>query len=105
MTNFFVLTLGTGVGGGAMIDGKLLKGSQGFGGELGHISVFPRGYPCGCGSMGCLEVYASKSGLTKAAKKMQRTFPLSPIFENENPEKLVLRKFSTVQERDPYLVS
>ncbi len=58
-----LLTLGTGVGGGLIVGGKLVHGQSGMAGELGHITVNPDGPPCDCGSHGCLESYASASGL------------------------------------------
>jgi glucokinase len=65
--NFCCLTLGTGVGGGIIVDGKILHGADGMAGEIGHIVVDPEGPPCGCGSYGCLEVYASATGLIRMA--------------------------------------
>lgn len=62
------LTLGTGVGGGVVIDGKVMHGSRGFAGELGHILVNPSGPVCGCGNEGCLEVYASARNIARYAK-------------------------------------
>lgn len=56
-------TLGTGVGGGLIINGRLVVGELGCGGELGHTLVEPGGRPCGCGARGCLEAYASATGL------------------------------------------
>ena len=58
-----LLTLGTGVGGGLIVGGKLVHGRSGMAGELGHVTVNPDGPPCDCGSHGCLESYASASGL------------------------------------------
>lgn len=58
-----LLTLGTGVGGGLIVDGKLVRGRSGMAAELGHVTVEPDGMPCDCGSHGCLEAYASTSGL------------------------------------------
>lgn len=58
-----LLTLGTGVGGGLIIGGKLVHGRSGMAGELGHVTVDENGPPCDCGSHGCLEAYASASGL------------------------------------------
>ncbi len=58
-----LLTLGTGVGGGLIVGGKLVHGRSGMAGELGHVTVNPDGPPCDCGSHGCLEAYASASGL------------------------------------------
>ncbi|MDI6732163.1 MAG: ROK family protein, partial [Candidatus Margulisbacteria bacterium] len=57
--NFLFLILGTGIGGAAVEDGKLLKGANGRAGEFGHISVEAFGPPCGCGNRGCLHLYTS----------------------------------------------
>ena len=59
------LALGTGVGGSLVLDGKLFHGVRGRGAELGHINIDPDGPPCGCGGRGCLEQYASKTGLLR----------------------------------------
>lgn len=68
LKNYCCLTLGTGVGGGIVLDGKILRGLDGTAGEIGHIIVQPNGLPCKCGSRGCLEVYASATALTRSAK-------------------------------------
>jgi glucokinase len=65
--NFICLTIGTGVGGGIVADGRLLLGSRGVGGELGHQIVVPNGSPCGCGNDGCLETVASGPAIVSAA--------------------------------------
>lgn len=57
------LTLGTGVGGGLILEGRLVVGALGSGGEIGHTLVEPEGRSCGCGASGCLEAYASATGL------------------------------------------
>ncbi len=62
-----MLTLGTGVGGGLLMGGTLWEGATGCAGEAGHLSVHPDGPPCGCGSRGCLELYASANAVAKAA--------------------------------------
>ncbi len=64
------ITLGTGVGGGVVIEGKILRGRDGFGGEVGHMILDPEGPPCGCGGRGCLEVYASGTGVRRMALKV-----------------------------------
>ncbi len=61
------ITLGTGVGGGIVIAGKILHGAEGMGGEVGHMVLNPEGPLCGCGGKGCLEVYASGSGIRRMA--------------------------------------
>lgn len=62
-----LLTLGTGVGGGVVVGGRLLVGAQGFGGELGHVIVEDGGRPCPCGNLGCLEAYAAGTALGRRA--------------------------------------
>lgn len=69
MKNFIMLTLGTGVGSGIVIDGNLVYGSHGKAGELGHVIVRPNGRPCGCGRNGCLETYVSATGVARTAKE------------------------------------
>ena len=67
-----MLTLGTGVGGGIIINGKLFEGNEGKGGELGHIVVQMDGEQCTCGRKGCLEAYASATALIRDTKKAMR---------------------------------
>ena len=72
MKNFIVITLGTGVGSGIVIDGKLLYGHDGFAGELGHCKIdhSGNGRLCGCGQKGCIEAYASATGVARTAKEI-----------------------------------
>ena len=68
--NMIMVTLGTGVGGGVIIDGKMLVGQNGAGGEIGHLCVnYEETDRCGCGNRGCLEQYASATGIVRMAKK------------------------------------
>lgn len=68
--NVVMVTLGTGVGGGIIINEKIVAGSNGAGGEIGHITVNPHEtIPCNCGRCGCLEQYASATGITRLAKE------------------------------------
>lgn len=71
--NVAFITLGTGVGGGLIADGKLLHG-LGAAGEVGHINVEPEGYLCTCGNHGCLETYASATGVVRVARDMAEEF-------------------------------
>lgn len=72
--NLVMVTLGTGVGGGIILDGKILAGNNGAGGEIGHIKINTEETDvCGCGKTGCLEQYASATGIVKAAKKALNT--------------------------------
>ena len=68
--DFVVLTLGTGIGGGVVANGRVIRGSKGYGAELGHIAVTADGPKCGCGSRGCLEAYASATGMINMAKQL-----------------------------------
>ena len=70
MKDFIVVTLGTGLGSGVVVDGKLVYGHDGFAGELGHINVKHRGRECGCGKSGCLETYVSATGIKRTVFKL-----------------------------------
>jgi glucokinase len=65
-----LLTLGTGIGGGIISGGRVLRGFVGMAGELGHITVIPNGNPCGCGNQGCLEKHASATAVSAMAKML-----------------------------------
>jgi glucokinase len=65
-----LVTVGTGVGGGIVADGRLVRGHVGIGGELGHLRLVPDGRPCGCGNQGCWEQYASGSALERAGREL-----------------------------------
>lgn len=67
------MTLGTGVGGGIIANGQMIHG-LGAGGEIGHINVEPNGYLCTCGNKGCLETYASATGVVRVARDMAEEF-------------------------------
>lgn len=70
MKNFIMITLGTGVGSGIVVNGQLVYGSDGFAGELGHVIVRRDGRPCGCGRKGCLETYCSATGVARTAREL-----------------------------------
>lgn len=71
--NVIMVTLGTGVGGGVIIGGQMVSGSNGAGGEIGHMFVNPdETESCGCGKKGCLEQYASATGIVRMAKKKMK---------------------------------
>jgi glucokinase len=82
LTDFVTITLGTGLGSGIFIEGSLIVGHQGFAGEYGHIRVINNGRLCGCGRHGCLETYASSTGVVRS------------IVELDSPNKAV----STIHE-------
>ena len=79
--SLIMLTLGTGVGGGIIINGKLYEGNQGKGGELGHVVVQVDGEQCSCGRKGCLEAYASATALIRETKKAMRSNKRSLMWE------------------------
>jgi glucokinase len=70
MKNFIMVTLGTGVGSGIVVDGNVVLGHDGFAGELGHITMLPGGRQCGCGRQGCLETYCSAGGIKKTYEEV-----------------------------------
>ena len=69
LKDFIMITLGTGVGSGIVINGQLVYGHDGFAGELGHVIVNPEGRVCGCGRKGCLETYCSATGVARTARE------------------------------------
>lgn len=78
------VTLGTGVGGGIILDGKLWRGVDGSAAEIGHIGVDPfAGVPCTCGSRGCLEVYASATAIVRMAREHRPLYPTSILHMSE----------------------
>jgi glucokinase len=70
-----VLAMGTGLGAGIVLDGRLVRGARGFAGELGHVPVRFDGPPCWCGGRGCLALYASGRGIAEAARARGRPAP------------------------------
>jgi glucokinase len=70
MNDFIVFTLGTGLGSGIMVNGKIVYGYSGFAGELGHVTVNPKGRFCACGRRGCLETYVSATGIKRTVYKL-----------------------------------
>jgi glucokinase len=70
VNDLVLLTLGTGIGGGIISGGRILHGAQGMAAELGHMTVSPNGYPCGCGNRGCLEKHASATAIAAMGRLM-----------------------------------
>jgi len=77
--DMMLLTLGTGIGGGLVVDGRLLRGAHGFAGELGHVVIEPDGADCPCGQRGCWERYASGGGLERMAIERARRGDLDGV--------------------------
>lgn len=85
MKNFIVLTLGTGVGSGIVLNGQLVYGSDGFAGELGHVIMRrENGRLCGCGRKGCLETYCSATGVARTAREFLETTDQPSLLRNIN---------------------
>ena len=76
-----MITLGTGVGGGIVIDGKLVEGNMGAGAELGHIVIVKGGEQCSCGRKGCFEAYSSATALIRDTKRAMEMHPDSKMWE------------------------
>ncbi len=89
MKNFIVITLGTGVGSGIVINGQLVYGSDGFAGELGHVIMErENGRACGCGRKGCLEAYCSATGVARTAREILATTEKPSLLRELDPEKI-----------------
>jgi glucokinase len=86
--DLILLTLGTGIGGGIISSGNIVRGHLGMAGELGHVTVVPNGYPCGCGNHGCAEKYASATAVSAMAKLLN----LGPDLSSEQVYQLALEK-------------
>ena len=78
--SMIIFTLGTGVGGGVILNKQVWSGCWGMGGELGHITIYPQGRQCGCGNLGCLEQYASGTAILAEAERL-REKGLTPELE------------------------
>lgn len=94
MKNFIMITLGTGVGSGIVIDGKVVYGHDGFAGELGHTCAVPDGRQCGCGLKGCLEAYTSATGVARTAREMLANDSRDSLLRKLDPE--------TISSKDVY---
>lgn len=89
--SMLMVTLGTGVGGGVVLDGKILMGSSGVAGEIGHMTIDPyEEEPCSCGKKGCLEQYASATGMVRVARK----------FLEEKTDSSILRQWENLTAKD-----
>ena len=93
MKNFIMITLGTGVGSGIIINGELVYGHDGFAGELGHVcAVRENGRSCGCGKTGCLEAYTSAMGVARTARE----------WLDNTSEASLLRELNDITSKDVY---
>ena len=105
MKDFIVLTLGTGLGSGIVIDGKMVYGHTGFAGELGHMTVVPNGRECGCGRKGCFETYASATGLVRTVLNLMSEMRDDSPLRDIPPSKLTSKKIAeAAAKKDPIAV-
>jgi glucokinase len=74
-SSMVLFTVGTGIGGGIVLDGRIVRGAHGIAAELGHTQCVPDGHPCGCGRRGCIEQYASGSALVRFAQQAAKDDP------------------------------
>lgn len=85
MRDFIMITLGTGVGSGIVVNGQLVYGSDGFAGELGHTCAIRDGRQCGCGKKGCLETYCSATGMARTAVEFLSTRQDASLLRDLDP--------------------
>lgn len=88
MKDFIVITLGTGVGSGIVVNGQLVYGHDGFAGELGHTTAIRDGRQCGCGKKGCLETYSSATGVARTAREYLETRKDPSLLRELNPQEI-----------------
>ena len=100
--NTVMLTLGTGVGGGVVIDGKLFEGNRSAGAELGHMIIKSDGEACPCGNRGCLEAYASATALIQDTKRMMEAHKDSKMWEIGSLDEVTGKTSFDYCECDPY---
>ena len=91
MKDFIVITLGTGLGSGIVVNGQLVYGADGFAGEIGHTIVDPDGRDCGCGRKGCLETYCSASGIRRTVYELIATTNIQSELRNISFNKLTAK--------------
>ena len=102
MKNFIVLTLGTGLGSGIVVNGEVVYGHTGFAGELGHTIVVPGGRDCGCGRQGCYETYASATGLVRTVLYMLSEMKEESFLRNIPPSELTAKQITEAAvKKDP----
>ncbi len=103
MGNFVMITLGTGLGSGIIVNGDLVYGQDGFAGELGHVTIIPEGRACGCGGKGHLETYCSATGIKRSVFEMLAKYnnsesPLANIPFNDMTARMV---YDAAEKGDP----
>ena len=101
--NVLGLAIGTGIGGGIIVDGKLVSGENGAGGEVGHIKIEPNGKLCGCGQKGCWEAYASATGIIREANSRLAVNKQNLLYEMTKGRELEAKDvFDAAKENDKF---
>ena len=104
LKNFIVITLGTGVGSGIVVNGQVIYGSDGFAGELGHVIVKREGgRSCGCGRHGCLETYCSATGVARSAREFLENTTTPSVLRDLKPENITSLDVSLAAEKGDHL--
>ena len=101
MKDFIVITLGTGIGSGIVVNGQLLYGHDGFAGELGHTIIVrgEEGRPCGCGRTGCLECYCSATGVARTAREWLEKTDRPSLLRELDPDQITSKDVSIAAEK------
>lgn len=100
--SFILLTLGTGLGCGIMLENKIITGKNGWAGELGHVNVTPNGRACGCGRRGCLETYVSATGIKRTAFALLAEERDDSLLRQYNYEEMTaMRIYDAAVQKDP----
>jgi glucokinase len=106
MKNFVEVTLGTGLGSGIVVNGKMLYGHSGTAGEMGHITIVPDGRKCGCGKKGCLETYVSATGIKRTAFELLATSREESILRDISYNNLTAKQiYEAAKKRDKIAMS
>ncbi len=100
MKDFIVLTLGTGLGSGIVINGQMVYGHTGFAGELGHTTIVQGGRACGCGRKGCFETYASASGLVRTVLLLLSEMREDSVLRDVPPSELTSKRIAEAAAKD-----
>ena len=103
MKDFIVITLGTGLGSGIVVNGEVVYGHDGFAGELGHTIVKPNGRECGCGLRGCLETYVSAPGIKRTVFKLLAEYNARSPLRNYTFEELTAEKISEAARKGDFI--
>ena len=96
-----MLTIGTGIGGGVIIDGRIFEGNRSAGAELGHEVIVAGGEPCTCGRRGCLEAYTSATALIRETKRAMKAHPESEMWAIGSPDAVDGKTAFTYKDTDP----